>query len=467
MSKTPLMILLLFALALGLVALALVLQPGGAGGATYAGAGAPLLDLEPGEATLISVDRPGEDVSERLVRSEPGEWDLALVRDDRRITAAWPILPSRIRPLLQTLADLQAVSPPDAAEDASPGEQAMTITIERGEQEPIVFRLGTDAVGGAVAMQVEDGPSAFVSADIANVFRSPGPRGWRLESAMPGVGVDVSRIRIGDAAQGVTLRKVAGSWSVASADDDRVARADDESVDTLIDTLSSIQIERFLDERAADAPPSEFALARPVLSIRAERDERLLDETGSPVVETEVMALDIGRPSDVSQSRRYASPDEGRTVFEIDAAPLGAVVPQMRFYVDGAASDVEPADVGAVVIERLDSGDTVYRRETEGWETAQGVTAGNAEARVEALLAFLRTSEADVVVFDRPENMSRSGRITLLDFAGAPLERFVYAVSEDAALILHSLDEGGAEGVYRIYATGLEALGPVLAPPAG
>jgi hypothetical protein len=466
MSKTPIMVLLLVAVALGLVALALILQPGGAGGATYAGAGETLLEIEPGDVTAIRVERPDSPSVETLVRTAPGTWELTLTQEGEPVTSSWPVLAARVRPLLQTLSGLKAVAQPEEVGGVTSSGD-MTVTLKRGEEPAVVFSLGADALGGAVPMRVEGGPTAFVGAEIANVFRSPGARGWRVESALPGVGVDASRIMIESPGDGVTLRRVGRRWSVEPSGVSQSARASEDAVDRLLESLAALRIERFLDEQAIVAPASEYGLDRPTLSIRAEQDERRITGEGETDVATSVTSLDVGRASDLSQSRRYASPDDGRTVFEIDAAALGGVVPVARFYFDPNATDAAAEDVGAIVIERLADGDTVYRRETTGWEVAQGVTSGDPNARAGEVIRFLRRAEADGVGFERPQGTGRTGRITLLGFSGEPLERFAFFADDGGRLIIHSMDEGVGGGVYRIYDAGLDTLGPALAPPAG
>lgn len=454
MSRQALVISVLLALALALIGLAVLVKPAGGG------PDAPVVRIDPASVREIRVQPAGGGDAEIVQRTDSGGWRLLIDTGNAPAPAAWPLVPSRVRGLLGALARVTAAAPAPA--DAALERPPLVVTITPDTGHDTMLRFDTEPVGGRVLMEVDGARLVFVDQSVLDVFTSPGPRGWRDTSAMPGVGAETSRLTFRSGEKGLSLARRQGRWFVDAPDH---ARADDAAVRTVVQAVGSLAIDAFVDD-PLDAVT--MGLAHPRLEVVAEADSRVIGPGGEPVVTTDRRVLRVGGPASMSADRLFASPGDGRTVFLIRTDALKDVSLDPTKYASRTATGRLPADIGMVVVSLTGMEDQGFRRGVAGWTrlTGAGPAALDDPKPVTELLAFLAERLASEVVLTPTSDWRPVGTIALLDFEAEPLERIDVGVSSAGALLLRSADVAGTDAIVtRVYAGAPPP--SLLAIPAG
>jgi len=216
------------------------------------------------------------------------------------------------------------------------------------------------------------------------------------------------------------------------------ARADRVQVEELLDALRRAKSAGFVSDRPVELSAYGLAPAMATLEIAA---------AGS------VRTLLIGDAVSLGAQDRFAMLDGTSTVVRVPAEVLATIVPRIDRLVDAVASGVRSRDIGGVEIasglRRLS-----LRREADGWMASigeQGATepvAGSVEReRVDGLLKALTETKAQAIELGAFPSSDSIATITLVGFAGEPLDTVRVARREsDSKWILENGD-----GVLRLH----------------
>jgi len=411
-----------------------------------------LLEFSPSDIEGMHVRNA--DSVQAVVRDDSGEW--ALLPGPVASAAAWPVNPGNVRAALSVLADIRF----EVAADPGETPDAPSIRLDRADGMSMRIEFPGQPVGGrtlAVATDAESERRAgFVDASIREMLLNPGPRGWRVMTAMPGVGVEVSRVRISTPTGELLLGQVAGKWSLREPVG---ARADDAAVQNLLATLTSLQIERFVDDGVVD--PDAAGLREPKLRIIAATDARVIGDDGEVSVRTTERTLSIGGAADMEGNLLFASPDLGTTIFTIAAHGLRALPTDPLACIARSATGVLPSNVGMAHIRFPGGAERGCRRGLDGWDelATDGRMLPLEMEPVQDMLDFLSARIPPTVrILELGEQAGAPwATVTLFGFADEPLDT-VELVMVDGA-------PGALNGrVLRVYAPGEW---PALLTPEG
>lgn len=446
MSKLAVALWILVSAMLAMVAAALMFQSGGPGTGGVVSEGEALLGFDPARIDEVRVRRPGAALTETIRRNREGGWSLTMQRSDDADGPEWPVNPVRMRGLLSALSRLRASEQPQTAGETF---ERQTLSVELLETDGTrhTIRIDSAALGGKRLAQVNASRRAFVDDEIYDVFTSPGPTGWRIESAMPGVGADASRLVAEAPRRRLALARINNRWSLRSP---FRARADDNAAARLLDVMSDLRIQRFIDDPTGlDADAT--GLDDPILTLRAEVDSRTVDDDGEMRTTTEVRELTIGSAADLGGGAYYARTGRSGMLLQIDAEGLQSLSLDPADYVSKLAIGEPASNIGMIVVEPETGADLGYRRGERGWVRLGPDRSPAPSAEANELVALLTEESASASLFSTPTGFEPAGRIMVLDFNEQPLVRLEYGVDGEGFLILHNLDEGGEGGVFRLY----------------
>lgn len=440
--------------------------PGGGTGMTPTGTG--ILAVDPARVVEIRVQRPsgaeggaGAGVSERLVKTGTGEWDVLIPTADGG-ERAWPVPATRVRAGLRLLSEA-AFSPSAGTEWPADGKEAGLIFIaDDGSHE--VVRLSDQRLAGKVRVRSASGQVGLIDQGLYDALVTTGPRGWRETAAMPGLGVDASRIRLETPAGTVLLGRVAGRWGLQAP---VVAPADQRAVERLIGQLAASEIVRFLDDSTVEE--LDVHLRPPVAVVSAETDRRV--PVGEEFVRrTERRELRIGRPADIAEKTLFATIG-GRSAdgaaralpVTVERGALESISMDAATYLARTSARAVPADVGGV---RLLVGEREVRevvRTVDGWmdasdDGARTPLTSEGSSGVGALLTLLCETPADVATIE-PEGRAGAGAesvltIQLLALDGEIAEEIAFEAGESGVAtrvggVRREYQHGAAEAAVR------------------
>ena len=274
------------------------------------------------------------------------------------------------------------------------------------------------------------------------------------------------------------LGKVEGKWAVI---DPIACPAETDSVRKLIATLSELTIDTFFDD---ELPPSDTTgLMEPIARIVIETDRSVTDGAGgTPRVVTETREVLVGKPSQATLQRRYASLSKDGPVVTINSASLTQETFMPTRYVLARAIDGTIGDIGGVVMEpaqaaqspAVDDAPTtpvsppsaataplfptrVYKRALDKWEEFAGgqqtVLPDEDAKQVNELLSFFAGEAPRQIDLKAPEGWTERGTLRLLSLGGGPLSVLTVGSLADGSLSVRSDDVRG-RSVYRTYTTG-------------
>ncbi|MGA1223828.1 MAG: DUF4340 domain-containing protein [Phycisphaerales bacterium] len=198
-------------------------------------------------------------------------------------------------------------------------------------------------------------------------------------------------------------------------------RADRAQVEELVDALRRAKSGGFVSDRPVE--PSVYGLDPAMATLE-------VDSAGTR------RTLLIGDAVSIGAQDRFGILDGTSTVVRLPAAVLAPMVPRVDRMIDAVATGVRARDVASIEIAPSDAPSTVgasawisLRRETDGW------TAGVAESReaeprrgvvdaerVEGLLKSLTEARASAVELGELPSDSLVATVTLIGFAGEPLD---------------------------------------------
>jgi hypothetical protein len=436
MSRTALAIFLVLGIIFGAAALY----------SLRSGAGAPadapaLLDMDPSQVRALRVEPAGGAAPVVVERQADGSWRLRREGDADGVW--WPVNPGNARGAVRILAELRPLADAPAT---TPINEVLTIDAILDDGTARTLRVDAETLGGRRLVRTGDGRAASIDAAVVDAFQNPGPLGWRQSLALPGIGMEVSRITILGPDSTVRLARTGAAWRI---DAPVRMRAGDASVRQLIGTLASARVQRFIDDPAvaADAPVGEGDTR---LTIVCETDERVLGEDGQVRTVTTARTLRIGAPASVDQTAWFARTGDGQTLV-VDGA-VAAISTDPTAYAAATAASTRPADVGTIILRHAGGADRGFRRGIDGWSrmTPEGALEPMDAQPVEDLLAFLAQRVAPEVRFEAPEGAEPIAVVTLLDFASGPLETIgVLRTPGGVACELRPI--GAEQPVYLVY----------------
>lgn len=386
-----------------------------------------LLSFSPSAVTGLTV-RTGDQVH-ALQRDQAGDWEL--LPGPVASAVAWPVNSGQVRAALSVLSDIRF----EPAEDPGAVESASTVTLTTQDESQRSIAFIGQPIGGrllAVATDAEGRRRAgFIDASIRDMLLSPGPLGWRTKMALPGVGVEVSRVRFTTPDGTLLLGQVGGLWTIREPVG---ARADDTAVQNILATLTSLPIERFIDDGSIDRAAAGFESPR--LRIDTETDAREIGEDGEVSVRTREQHLTIGGAADMEGNLLFATPDQGTTIFTIPASGLRAVPADAAACIARPATGVLPSNVGMVHIRFADGTERGCRRGLDGWDelTFDGAMLPLEPEPVQDMLDFLSARIPPTLrILDGSQGAGEPwATVTLFGFSDEPLDA-VELVTVDGA----------------------------------
>jgi hypothetical protein len=412
-------------IALGLVVAAVMLsRQSNSTPSTPAGTAAPLAAaqpwFEPGAVSAIALSGEGRP-AHRVERAPGGGWSF------RAGAVEWPAaVPDAASSALASLAQSLQTSPTTPPPAAQPGDRTLSLGLRDGST--VELRISAAALGGMVPVLTRAGAreSAYmIDASLISPLTDPGPSGWRLPAALPGV-TDASRITITDPTASLTLAKLEGKWDLRRPIS---ARASQPAVTTLLSALSAIRAARFED--GATAGPAAYGLVNPRIVIQTEADERTATADGSVAVSVRARSLFVGGPADPKGDTIFVSPDpEGSMILVVPAASIAALSTAPRNYLAPTATGVLPADVFMASIRDAEApagapgSERAYRRDGERWIRigAGGDRAPADTGEVTALLEFFSARPGVPDPADATDEVRILRRVEFFDSEGDALE---------------------------------------------
>jgi hypothetical protein len=281
----------------------------------------------------------------------------------------WPADPTPIQNFARALSEL-APDPKAPRAGKMPDANALvTLTMKDGSARMV--RIGTAPVGGKTVVDI-DGKAPFMAdASILAMATQPGPKGWRINRALPGASAsELSRVSVSSNNESLAFSRQENRWFISRPVS---ARASAAGVGAMLDALGRITIEKFADEGGTPGAPgvkldaTSTGIASPRMIITTEKDVRSLDASGTVRTEVKRRDLFVGGPADGSGTRLYASSDaSGTPLFLIDSSSITAVSTAARTYLDLTASSASPADVGLITL-KAGKQETGYRRINGKW----------------------------------------------------------------------------------------------------
>lgn len=409
-----------------LVGVAVLLNQGGPQKAQSTNGPTPILEIDPASIRTIEVVSDGDRSTVR--RAESGGW--VYVADDLE----WPVRPDAPNTMLRVLGSVSGSDP--GSDETGLGDRVCTINLTLEDGSTRTIEVSEQTVGGRSLARTGEGKTAIIGPDLLDAATRPGPRGWRVADALPGVGpIDTSRVTIETPDASIALARVDGAWQMRAPVG---ARANAEAVNGLLQTLAAARAGSFIDPPGLPAS-SIMKLDAPGMVITCERDLRMIDDAGNVSVQTNARQLRLGGPAGADGASVYAAPDAAPSFVLVLKSDLATSIPTSpRHYLATTATGVHPSEVWMVVIQP-DSGASIgRRRHLDQWLELRpdGSTADAASEPVEELLTFLAETpgEPDIASGD----MRSLARVDLLDSEGGVLDRITIGYNADGRLVARS-----------------------------
>ena len=450
MSTRPAIIALLLTLLLAVGAY-FVLKPAGtpSGVAPTIAVGERVLSIDP--TTLKAVTLRVPPAQPQVIDHNPdGRWYW---RSAPRAARQYALDDNQFRILLRLLAEAKGIAEPQKDRVLPDSPPPVTLTLH-GSDGDTTLRLSSRALGGQVLADVSM-PSTptprtvILGDDLLRVLTSPGPSAWRDTRALPADPNAAARITFTDATgkSGFGLAKRDGAWLVTPPAP-VTSPAENEPVAQVLKTLENLNIARFFDEEGGGGgqPTAQAAgFDKPSAILTLEFDDRAIDPaTQKPVTTTRTVRLLFGQPANTEGTTLYATPDNGSTIYAVEAAPLAKLTAPVSNLVMRAATHTPPADVGSIEFASPPPAartlkltrDGLTGRWTEALDKAEPVTQDKAQAAAsESILSFLTRTGADAVTFEKPAGAKPLASVSLFSPSGQPLDKFELMASDSAVLL--------------------------------
>lgn len=401
------------------------------------------------------------DVLERT-DSASGQWLLRLGGPSASDTS-WPVPGAQADSLLTLMAETRAAAIPERG--AELGEMPTEVTLEHTDGGPITIRLAERTLGGMGLIEVttrgeagEKTVRAIVDDRLHQLLRDRNVRTWRDRTAMPWARGEASRVRLESSNKILSLGRIDGRWSLREP---VAAPADQAAVQSMLNTLAGAEIAEFIDD---GAPGIDTGVRQPQSKVAIEIDRNdPAAASDRPTVTTERHTLDIGGRADAAGERVFALID-GERLVKLNAVSLSKLTLDPGAYLAPHPTTVTAAQVGMVVLERLDANGIatdegrILKRSLDRWvdlgqDAAQAAKAlpDDEVKDITAALAFLSGGDAagaprPEVRLDPPEAYRAGARISLRSLDDAPLVEVEVGMSSVSALA--AVRTGN---VYRVY----------------
>lgn len=471
MSTRSVFLWLAAALVLGGIALLVLYKGPGSGGSGATAqsdivpAGGAVVEFNPAALSSMTVTTP-DGRKDTVLRTDSDQWLLQIGSSKPGTPSTstpaagkgptWPLAATQARNMVRLLSELRASAVPESQSSVGSTPTVVRLALADGSARQLSFSERT--LGGAVLVESTMVPSptpgagaeettrrAMVSANVLNVLRNPGPRGWRETAALPEAGPDLSRITLRSDQKVIELARLQNKWVLRSPVG-APARAD--KVAGVIGSLAKVSIVDFLDDRSPEAPLT--GLDAPALTITIETDR----PSGAPAAaggksatETARTELALGGPSDSTGRRLFAAIKSGsdpRRLVAVDAFQLSETLSADPIaYISPSVTNVEPADVGAVQMSANPPAppaapgakapplpgptDRKFRRSLAKWADIQPdgkeLLLADADASgINEFLLLLSAKPASSVVVAAPPGFRRVGYLALLNLDSGPLD---------------------------------------------
>lgn len=345
-----------------------------------------VLDVD--AASIVSFETRAADGATSTVERTLTGWQLA-----GRGGPPWAVQDGRARAAARILADLQGRPVDDA--DLPPVATTLTLTDARGRTMSLGLR--EPVIGGRrVVDRIDDQGNVqrfAIDEPLFEMFAQTGLAAWRNEGLLGALPGRPARVELARGESRLDLARVEGRWSLRSP---VATRANEQSVDKLLQAVAQLRVERF-DE---PAPPSVQAQQPVTITIEADRSEPG-EEDGRPARITERVTLLLHGPADTGgrltlvgvwreRERRLAgaqAEDLGTAYVAVDLEPLQEVTLEPRGYVAPQALE---GDASLVTTLSLD--DRVYTRSGDGWSEGDDALPPDRAAALDAIATLLTTT---------------------------------------------------------------------------
>ena len=366
MSNKALIVVVLVALSLG----GLILFMNWRGSPTPAGAAPTPVSADNAAVRINASDvvgvkvKPGASAAESEVHKDnsgaASGWSF-IARSPAGEESAWPIDPTNVQSLIRAISDMHPLA--NADRNAVPGSDAVVVTLMLKDGQSRALRMAPTPVGGRVLAAMDTAPAVMLDTSLLDLATKPGPSGWRIMRALGGAsGPDLSRISLTSKDDTLAFSKLDGRWWLSRPVN---AHANQQATGALLDALSKLPVERFIEDTHPDATVT--GLNSPRLIIATERDMRTVGDGGEVSGETRKRDIFIGGPIDLAGTSLYASSDaSGNTLFAVNAQAVAAISTAAKNYLDLTATGVSPGDIGIITLKsgKMEVG---YRRQNGKW----------------------------------------------------------------------------------------------------
>ncbi|MEY4117782.1 MAG: hypothetical protein RLZZ116_1110 [Planctomycetota bacterium] len=305
-----------------------------------------------------------------------------------------------------------------------------------GQRRKIVLELGRRSLAGRAYARAgaADASYAVIDGALHEFALGRDPREFRRRELFVDLG-DVDRLAFRAGESELVLAKAGRDYRI---DSPVRARADRVQVGELIDAVRRAKSAGFVSDRPVEL--SAYGLGPAMAS---------LEIASAGLTRT----LLIGDAVSLGAQDRFGLIDGTSTVVRIPAEVLATIVPRLDRIVDAVATGVRARDVGGIEIasgmRRIS-----LRREADGWTATVGEQGGGESQsgkvereRVEGLLKALSETRAQAIELAAFPATESIAMVTLLGFAGEPLDTVRIARREsDSKWILENGD-----GVLRLH----------------
>lgn len=446
-----------------------------------------VLNFSPSAVRKVTLG-PATGVPDVLERTDSagGEWLLRLGGPNAS-AVSWPVPGAQADNLLALMTEARAAALPQR--DSDLGEMPTEVTLERADGGPITIRLAERTLGGMGLIEItvrgnegETTTRAVISDNLHQLLRDRNVRNWRDRTALPWARGDVSRIRLESSNKVLGIGRIDGRWSLREP---IAASADQSAVQAMLGTLAGVEIVEFIDDGAPGIPTG---VEQPRSRVQIELDRNNPSAADDrPTIETSRHTFDIGGLADGTGERVFALID-GQRLVKVNAVNLSKLSLDPGAYLSPHPTSVTAAQVGMLVLERLDAGGVptedgrILKRSLDRWVDL-GQIEGDAPKAVSddelkdiaAALAFLTGADAPAArrpetSLDAPEAYRAGARISLRSLDDAPLSEVEVGMSTVSALA--AVRTGNVYRVYpldrlpRLIARVMQASPAINPPPA-
>lgn len=384
---------------------------------------ATIIPLDPAAVAKVEFDLPRQP-TRAAVLDGTGGWELLTIRD-RVETERWPLILEHVQGAIRLLTTMEG----DKA-SADGFEPAGTIRVHDRAGAIWIVQFDSERLSGRRRVRIES-PSAKVmwhrvDSGLIDALVETDPSAWRDARLLAGLS-QPDRISLEAGGESVTLTRTGDRWRVVEAD----APADSDTVQQLIQMLTSLSATRFIAEARAGGEPDALGL----ISVSSSRRSMIAGEMRTVTTRADIrlgaanLSLDAIEVEIVRWRERdgeTAGPWTTRAILprqHLDSIRRG-VLP----YLAKRTITVPETEAGGIDLAQ----GSRLRRTLDGWRIEDGRTLTAAEsAAVLDLIRTLGSPAARVTLADG--TLDDASELTIVSIGGAPLERTSVSVRESPA----------------------------------